>query len=1109
MKLRPAKCILCIICAIFLLTAPLTAHAKPKAPVLTFPSHSRTVPVKIPFKKPCPSKRDQWGRLGGASNLFGRTPLRYNDCDEDGFDSVRDGGGDCNDYDARVHPGVTETCDTRDNNCNGTTDEGVTNACGTCGVVPVEICDGLDNDCNGPADDELPTYTWYADTDDDGYGNPAASTSTCASSAPAGYVANTDDCDDTNNAIHPGAVEVCDNADNDCAGGVDNGIAPIPADNIAGSCEENIKICEHGVFENAPTNYNPTAETCDGLDNDCVAGIDNGLTNRPASNTQGACAGNMESCEGSRGWQALVTNYTPSSEICDGLDNDCAGGVDNGLADRLTTNQQGPCSGDIENCEGTAGWQPDGLNHIKTTEICDGFDNDCANGIDDELADRPASNTQGECAGNMESCEGTAGYQPKATNYTPTAEQCDGLDNDCASGVDDGMVDRPASNTQGLCSGNTETCNGIDGWQATATNYTPTAEICDGLDNDCTGGIDNGLANRPAGNTQGQCAGNTETCNGVDGWQASATNYTPTAEICDGVDNDCADGIDNGLADRLTSNQNGECEGNLEHCEGVLGYQPKATNYIPTAEICDELDNNCADGIDEGLPLYTWYKDADSDNYGNPDISVTNCHSPYPSYVSNSTDCNDADATVNPSVAEDTTLIGDENCDGQGVGNLSEANAFFDGIQYDYMGFSMAAVGDITGDGVPDTLVGAPGWSSGAPYGTGYAFILPGNPVNGWDSNDYIMISGEIYGDWAGSSLAYAGDVNDDGKGDILIGAQRNSSSTGSAYLLSGPITSAIELVDADHKWIGKASPDYAGAVVIPAGDFNGDGYNDILITAPVNNDGGTDAGQAYLIFGPIADDGSSTSLADADVTFTGTGTLAYFGGTAAAADFNGDGFTDIAITSPNLSLSAPSHIYIYLGSEDPSTTMTPDDADSVITGSSSFEFGSALFASDSADFDGDGLPDLVIGARYNNCNGTDSGAIYIYSNPLTSKTLTSVNSYAYICGEYGSELSDSSYAIDAADQDGDGDVDLLLGSQNVGKAYLFKGPISGTLNINSGPAHILGAETETGAEAGRSTKFLGDIDGDGKLEIGIGDPYNRKGGAQSGSTYFIFGNRL
>ncbi len=164
---------------------------------------------------------------------------------------------DCDDTDPNIHPGAIEVCDGKDNNCDGQIDEGVTStfyadadgdgygnpassvqACSApAGYVAnntdcddtdpnihpgaTEVCDGKDNNCDGQIDEGILT-TFYWDADGDGYGNPANSVQAC--SAPAGYVANNTDCDDTDPSIHPDATEVCDGKDNNCDGQIDEGV---------------------------------------------------------------------------------------------------------------------------------------------------------------------------------------------------------------------------------------------------------------------------------------------------------------------------------------------------------------------------------------------------------------------------------------------------------------------------------------------------------------------------------------------------------------------------------------------------------------------------------------------------------------------------------------------------------------------------------------------------------------------------------------------------------------------------------------------------------------------------------------------------------------------
>lgn len=206
-----------------------------------------------------------WGPEGSA-NIVIQTPVPYYaDVDGDGFGDpavstyacsapigyVSD-NTDCNDANNTIYPGATEICDGLDNNCNGSTDEGLLNtyyadadadgfgnpavttvACspppgyvanntdcndGNNTVYPgaPELCDGLDNNCNGSTDEGVLT-TYYADTDGDTYGDPLNSTQAC--SPPPGYVSNNTDCNDSNNSIYPGAFEICGNGiDEDCDG---------------------------------------------------------------------------------------------------------------------------------------------------------------------------------------------------------------------------------------------------------------------------------------------------------------------------------------------------------------------------------------------------------------------------------------------------------------------------------------------------------------------------------------------------------------------------------------------------------------------------------------------------------------------------------------------------------------------------------------------------------------------------------------------------------------------------------------------------------------------------------------------------------------------------
>lgn len=132
--------------------------------------------------------------------------------------------GDCNDDNPEAHPGGVEICDGVDNNCDDQVDEGLLNACGQCGAVPVEVCDGVDNNCDGQVDEGeglAGCQNFSHDGDGDGFGT---NDTRCLCAPQGNYRAvQQGDCDDGSAEAHPGGGEVCDGLDNDCLGGVDNG----------------------------------------------------------------------------------------------------------------------------------------------------------------------------------------------------------------------------------------------------------------------------------------------------------------------------------------------------------------------------------------------------------------------------------------------------------------------------------------------------------------------------------------------------------------------------------------------------------------------------------------------------------------------------------------------------------------------------------------------------------------------------------------------------------------------------------------------------------------------------------------------------------------------
>ncbi len=273
---------------------------------------------------------------------------------------------DCDDTKPGVNPGAPEICNGMDDDCDGLEDEGVQStfyadadwdgfgdanvtmqSCGPDeGFVAnntdcddtnpnihdgaPEICNGLDDDCDGLVDEDV-LSTFYADNDGDGYG--ALNITTLACSAPPGYVNDSNDCNDSNDQIHPGAPETCNTLDDDCDGLVDEG-------DICDGDGDGYTIAEGDCDDTNPNIYPGAIEICNDLDDDCDGLVDENIGTTWYADADGDGYGDATvsqiACSQPEGYVNNTNDcndannqiHPGATEICNGLDDNCDGQVD-------------------------------------------------------------------------------------------------------------------------------------------------------------------------------------------------------------------------------------------------------------------------------------------------------------------------------------------------------------------------------------------------------------------------------------------------------------------------------------------------------------------------------------------------------------------------------------------------------------------------------------------------------------------------------------------------------------------------------------------------------------------------------------------------------------
>ena len=493
-------------------------------------------------------------------------------------------------------------------------------------------------------------------------------------------------------------------------------------------------------------------------------------------------------------------------------------------------------------------------------------------------------------------------------------------------------------------------------------------------------------------------------------------------------------------------------------------------------------------------------------------------------------DCDDSDPLVFPGQWDAPHDRVDVDCDGTDSTGL----AFADGVllgqdAFEHNGRSLASLGDVDGDGVADVVSGAP--NNGGPDGRGMIWLWHGSTLAGGGSlgpdEADVAISGTVAGGMAGHWVAGAGDVDGDGAGDLLVGAPRVGILTGEAYLVLAaqlPDTGTFDLADAHVTFVAEGEYDEAGDLVASAGDVDGDGLDDVLVGAPANDAGGEDAGRVYLFLGSSLTQGGAVPLADADATFTGQDAGDHAGHAAISiGDLDGDGLPDLAIGAWGSSaggMNSGSAAVFLAASIGAGGDFGLGQADTLLVGQPGERAGWALAA---GEFDGSGVPDLVVSAHLSDQAGTGAGAAWLVQGEALAAggSLSLADSHGVFLGEgEGDAYDQAGQALaTAGDVDGDGLDDLLVGAFfnddggfNAGKTYLLLGSrlaTGGVMQVGDAAAAFTGENlfledpTLMHDQAGETLAAAGDLNGDGLADFLIGAPDVFDG---VGKTYVVFG---
>ncbi len=712
-------------------------------------------------------------------------PIWYLDRDDDGYGSLEEWtqaamapaghvaeAGDCDDWNTTVYPGADE------------------------------ICDGLDNDCDERIDmDAVDAEDWYGDADADGYGGGEP---TISCEAPGGALADATDCDDDDADNHPGAPERCDEIDNDCDGIIDE------------------ELVNEWIID----------ADGDGWGDDDAEPIDD-------CNPSGEYVNNAGDCDDDDD-----TINPDGSEICDGQDNDCDDDVDEDAedAEEFHADADGDGYGDADEttmaCEPPPGFVDD-------NDDCDDTDDDVYPGAEDACWDGVDGDCDGVtiCAVSLSDATAKLTGEVEADYLGLSVAPGGDLDGD---GEDDFVTASPYHTSGGEDAGAAYVITDIPSGTTSVGDVAhrligeeddrasaiagPGDLDGDGLADLVVGAWGNDAAHGIAYIVLGPITGDLS-LSGADGMLIGESSADLAGFAVAAAGDGDGDGLPDVLVGAYKDDDGGEDAGAIYLITGApsgsldLSDAHAKLTGVTTEDVAGRAlsggDIN-GDGIADvvvGAYGIDDYENEPNESDGEEDFR------------------GGAYLALGPLSGEQSLA------DAQALYS-GESSA-------DYAGYDVAVVGDINGDGAEDFVVGAYQESSAADEAGAVYVIYGVATGDVSLSMADAKLTGEDTDATAGRDVAAAGDFNDDGFMDIAVGADSDDdggSDAGAGYVIYGPISGTASLKAADVKVTGEQANDNAGASVATAGDVDGDGRDDLLIGTYHEDAAGDNAGATYLL---------------------------------------------------------------------------------------------------------------------------------------------------------------------------------------------------------------------------------------------------------------------